>query len=106
MQAHARAPDPPFAPNGRGPLLKWSVVNDDGVHGYQIFRSAMESGPFLLLNPETIPSKVSDSSGAQNYEWRDESAEKGKTYWYYIGIVNKDGTKRKLSNPHKKVVTE
>ena len=93
-------------PAGRGPLLKWTVVDDGGVHGYQVFRSTSESGPFVLVNTITIPANAAHAKGTNAYQWRDEAAESGKTYWYYIGAVGKDGTKRKLSNPQKKVVTE
>ena len=107
MSARASADTAPVAPPpGRGPLLKWSVVNDNGVHGYQVFRANAEAGPFVLLNPKTIPSKATDAQTVESYQWRDETAETGKTYWYYVGAVNKDGSKRKLSNPHKKTVTE
>jgi hypothetical protein len=33
------------------------------------------------------------------YAWRDDSAVSGKTYWYYIGLLNRDGTKQQLSGP-------
>jgi hypothetical protein len=33
------------------------------------------------------------------YAWRDDSATPGKTYWYYIGLLNRDGTKQQLSGP-------
>jgi hypothetical protein len=94
------------APAGRGPLLKWSVTDDGGVHGYQVYRSSSESGPFVLVNVTTIPANTARPKGTNAYQWRDETAERGQTYWYYIGAVGKDGTKRKLSNPQKKVVTE
>lgn len=94
------------APAGRGPLLKWTVADDAGVHGYQVYRSASETGPFVLVNTTTIPANAAHPKGMNAYQWRDETAESGKTYWYYIGAVGKDGSKRKLSSPQKKVVTE
>lgn len=93
-------------PAGRGPLLKWSVADDGGVYGYQIFRSDSESGSFVLVNPKTVPAQASRKKGVNTYQWRDETAKAGNTYWYYIGAVGKEGSKRKLSNPQKKVVTD
>jgi hypothetical protein len=89
------AEEPP--PPGNGPLLKWSVANETTVHGYQIFRSANAEGPFLLLNRPTIPARKID--GSSIYQYRDNTAESGKTYWYYIGIVYGDGHKQQLSGP-------
>ena len=87
--------EPP--PAGNGPLLKWRVANETAIHGYQIFRSAAADGVFVLLNRPTIPAKRID--GGSDYQYRDNSTESGKTYWYYIGIVYSNGTKQQLSGP-------
>lgn len=88
------------APAGHGPLLKWTVSNEELLHGYQVFRAPREQGPFLLLNRKTIPVKRHDGVGS-SYQWRDNSAVSGKTYWYYIGVVYNDGHKQQLSGPQK-----
>jgi hypothetical protein len=89
-------------PPGAGPLLKWKVANGGGIHGFQIFRSDDEVGPFVLVNRETVRSStLSDES--QEYQYRDNSAVAGKTYWYYIGIVYADGHKQQLSGAQKVV---
>ena len=86
-------------PAGTGPLLKWSVANEVAIHGYQIFRASKGEGPFELLNRPTIAAKNSD--GGSTYQYRDNTAESGKTYWYYIGIVYNDGHKQQLSGSQK-----
>lgn len=93
--------DDEMPPAGKGPLLKWSVANELAIHGYQIFRAPNGEGPFELLNRPTIGSKNSD--GGSNYQYRDNTAESGKTYWYYIGIVYNDGHKQQLTGPQKVV---
>jgi len=93
---------PSAAPSGDGPLLKWSVANGTAVHGFQIFRALREEGPFVLLNPKTIPS-VAKSTDRIDYQWRDESAVSKTTYWYYIGMVLNDGHKQQLTGPQKVV---
>jgi len=87
-------------PPGHGPLLKWTVANGLIIHGFQIFRSASENGPFVLLNQTSVHSKATDEAAA-TYQWRDDSAEAGKEYWYYIGIVYGDGHKQRLTSPQK-----
>ncbi len=87
-------------PPGKGPLLKWTVANGQPIYGFQIFRAGAEAGPFVLLNPKTIAS-IAKTKDSIDYQYRDNSAQSGKTYWYYIGIVYDDGRKQKLSDPQK-----
>jgi hypothetical protein len=89
---------PPAA--GRGPLLKWSVASEEGIHGYVIYRAETEMGASTRVNAETIVSS-SEHSESSSYQWRDNTAESGKTYWYSIGIVYNDGRKQQLTGPQK-----
>jgi hypothetical protein len=90
------AEDP--TPPGTGPLIKWAATNEQLVYGYAIYRSNSQTGPFVRLNAEAIHAKNNDGSGS-SYQWRDVSAVKGNTYWYYIGLLNRDGSKQQLSTP-------
>ncbi len=90
------------APPGTGPLLKWTIANGEGIRGFQIFRGDSEAGPFVLLNPSTIRSTALTHDPV-GYQWRDNTAVSGKTYWYYIGIVYNDGHKQQLTGPQKVV---
>ena len=87
---------------GMGPLLKWAAADERSAHGYQIFRSDAEAGPFVLLNTKTIPVHPRIYA-TYPYQWRDTSAQAGHTYWYYIGVVHRDGHKQALSKPQKTV---
>jgi hypothetical protein len=88
-------------PPGKGPLLKWSVMHEELVYGYIVYRADTEAGPYLRVNKETI--RASSTDGGSAYQWRDTSTESGKTYWYYVGILNKDGSRQQLSGPQKVV---
>jgi hypothetical protein len=89
-------PDPP----GEGPLLKWTIANQSSVHGYQVFRGESANGPFALMDPALIQT-LDNGSGPVAYRWRDTSAVKGQTYFYYIAVVYKSGERRALSGPQK-----
>jgi hypothetical protein len=102
-EATASADARPSAAGATGPLLKWAVADDRGVHGYQVFRAESKDGPFLLQNSKTILANGKEGA-VSRYEWRDPTAQKGRSYWYYIGAVGKSGDKRKLSEPQEKVV--
>ena len=91
----------PDLPSGKGPLLRWRVSNSMPVYGFQIFRSDTERGPYVLLNSIPIHSDASDA-GDVSYQWRDATSEPGHVYWYYIGLLNKDGSKQRLS-PNQRV---
>jgi hypothetical protein len=53
------------------------------------------------VNAALIPAERTD--GLIDYQWRDTSAEPGKTYWYSSGVVGMNGIKRQLSDPQKVV---
>ncbi|HEX5123421.1 MAG TPA: hypothetical protein VFV97_09245 [Rhodanobacteraceae bacterium] len=91
-------PDPP----GEGPLLKWTIANQSSVHGYQVFRGESATGPFKLMDPGLIQT-LDNGTGPVAYRWRDTSAVKGQTYFYYIAVIYKSGDRRALSGPQKTV---
>jgi hypothetical protein len=91
-------PDPP----GDGPLLKWTIGQQQSVHGYQVFRSDASKGPFALMEPNIIP-KIYNGRGPVAYRWRDTSAFKGRTYWYYVAVLYTSGDRRPLSEPQETV---
>ena len=91
------------APAGRGPLLKWSVSYEGGVYGYIVYRSDDERGRFIRVNSSIIKAAGSEGSKSVDYQWRDNSAEAGKSYWYYVGLIYSDGHKSKLTDPQKVV---
>ncbi|HSC11823.1 MAG TPA: hypothetical protein VLC97_12680, partial [Rhodanobacteraceae bacterium] len=91
-------------PPGKGPLLKWSVTHEEGdLHGYIIYRSDDKDGRFVLINDSIIKTLGSGSREAVDYQWRDNSATSGKSYWYYVGLIYNDGHKGKLTEPQKVV---
>jgi hypothetical protein len=90
---------------GTGPLLKWAATDEKHAYGYQIFRADAESGPFVRVNPHTILVHPI-AYATYPYLWRDISATVGHTYWYYVGVVYKDGHKQPLSKPQKTFVKE
>ena len=86
---------------GSGPLLKWKIGNGTSVYGFQIFRADAESGPFVLVNPSPVRAVSTDE--AMNYQWRDVTAVSGRSYWYYVGVVELTGAKQRLTGPQNAV---
>ena len=97
-QTHSAAP--PADPPGHGPLLKWQVSNENNIYGYLVYRGDAENGPFLRVNKDIVHVDAGKGDGiTSTYAWRDDSATAGKTYWYYIGMLYRDGSKQQLSGP-------
>ena len=101
LKKSTEAASPPMAdPPGHGPLLKWQVSNESNIYGYLVYRGDAEHGPFLRVDKEIV--RVGENKGdgiTSTYAWRDDSATAGKTYWYYIGMLYRDGSKQQLSGP-------
>jgi hypothetical protein len=95
--------DESVPPPGNGPLLRWSVANDASVYGYIIYRADAEAGPSLRVNKEIIRTVGEGGPSTASYQWRDNSATSGKTYWYSIGMVKGSGEKVPLSSAQKVV---
>ena len=91
-------PDPP----GDGPVLRWSVANEQPLYGYLIYRADRKDGPWRRINDEIIPVLGHDDAES-SYAWRDTSAVKGRTYWYFIKTLANDGTKQRLTEAQKVV---
>ena len=96
-----REPDAP--PPGKGPLLRWSVVNEGSVYGYVIYRSETQDGPAQRVSTEYIRAPDGPQGVATAYQWRDTTTVSGKTYWYGIGFVKRNGKKESLGAPQKVV---
>ncbi|MGH8040459.1 MAG: hypothetical protein ACREPN_00250, partial [Rudaea sp.] len=95
---------PPADPPGRGPLLKWQVSNEANVYGYLVYRGNDENGSFLRVDKDIVRVEGDAGNGqTHSYVWRDTGATPGKTYWYYIGMLYRDGSKQQLSGPQKVV---
>jgi hypothetical protein len=90
---------PPPPPPGHGPLVRWAVVHENLVHGYLIYRADAENGPYIrMTNPPIAADRTPDGS---SYQWRDNDAVTGRTYWYYVVTLFNDGKKQRLSGAAK-----
>ena len=93
--------EPPLP--GNGPLLRWSVAHQTRIYGFVIYRAESESGPLQRVNKEIVKASMQGDDRSGSYQWRDASAQAGKTYWYQIGTMNRDGSREDLSGRQKVV---
>lgn len=103
LPSAAKQPAQTKTPDGKGPLLRWQVANEYDIYGYEIYRSDSEKGQFQRISQRIIQRLEGDPEAGSSYQWRDNSAQSGKTYWYYINIVFNKGRKQQFTNPQKVV---
>lgn len=94
--------EPPPLP-GRGPLLRWGASHQSRIYGYLIYRAESAEGGMTRISKDVIPAIKDGKDLSGSYQWRDESAKSGTTYWYQIVALNRDATKENLSERQKVV---
>ncbi|HSX61187.1 MAG TPA: hypothetical protein VLF18_13380 [Tahibacter sp.] len=88
-------------PPGDGPLLRWSVNNEELIYGYAIYRADSEQGTFSLQGDLVRKSALAKTGVMSNYAVRDKGAAAGKEYWYRIATFYNDGKREFLSAPQR-----
>lgn len=85
-------------PEGNGPLLTWKSAYENGVYGYEVYRSEAKGGPFQRVSAGIIERLDQSGKLGSVYRWRDANFESGKDYWYYVNLVMNDGSKRTFTS--------
>jgi hypothetical protein len=70
-------------PAAGGITLQWSTSSETDMLGWNVYRSAAPGGPFLRINPVTLPSG-GDSREETDYIYQDASAPPGHRYYYAV----------------------
>lgn len=96
---HSTTPIRSPEPEGTGPLLRWTVIQEGNVFGYVIYRSQEPDGPQSRVNLDPIKPLSVGASEAQPVEhaWRDNTADPEISYWYQIVAITKQGLRQDLS---------
>ncbi|HMC82048.1 MAG TPA: hypothetical protein VKL61_02340, partial [Candidatus Polarisedimenticolia bacterium] len=77
-------------PSPGGITLQWSTDREIDLLGWNVFRGSSSSGPFLKLNPVTVPSG-GDSQEETDYIYQDASAVDGRRYFYLVEAITLQG---------------
>ena len=76
----------------KGVLLEWNASVENNVRGYHILRGTSPDAINEQVNGELIPVQSSTQRQATSYQFIDESAEGGITYYYQLNSVDENGT--------------
>ncbi|MCZ6766748.1 MAG: T9SS type A sorting domain-containing protein, partial [bacterium] len=74
-------------------MLTWTISEADGLQGFHIYRSESRDGGFIRITNELL-------SPDRAYTYRDDNIEAGRTYYYRLGAVDRDG---EFSSPLRRV---
>jgi predicted extracellular nuclease len=72
--------------------LKWETANEANLLGFNVYRSTSPNGERQQLNTSLIPAQAVGLPYGASYEFMDASVLGGQTYYYWVEIVEKDGT--------------
>lgn len=70
--------------------LNWETALELDMVGYNVYRSEGPDGPKVKLNGDVIQAQL--GWYGSTYTFEDVGVESGKTYYYWLEIVNLDGT--------------
>ena len=71
--------------------LTWETVSEVNALGFYLRRSTDAAQVGERLHPDLIPAQAPGSGQGASYEWLDESAEPGVTYFYWLEAVELSG---------------
>lgn len=75
--------------------VRWATESQDNVYGFNVMRADSDGGPFRKINRSVIPGEGTTNL-PKSYCYLDNTAERGKTYWYYIEEVTLDGQRKAI----------
>ena len=75
---------------------KWTLASEQDNFGFEVYRGDSEHGEFTKLNKEPILG-AGTTDETQKYQFRDDTIDPCKDYWYYIESISTSGTREKFT---------
>ncbi len=75
---------------------RWKTASEQDNFGFDIFRGESEKGDFKKLTEKPILG-AGTSDETHSYEFRDDTIDPCKDYWYYVEEVSNKGVHEKIS---------
>ena len=101
----AAAPVPEGACGDQGAVAKeqrlantprWTTASEVENFGYDVFRGDSEEGPFTKLTESPLAG-AGTTDETKKYEFRDDSIDPCKDYWYYVESISTTGAREKFT---------
>jgi hypothetical protein len=81
-------------PSNSGVAIKWRTESEVNNLGFDIYRSESPDGKFVKVNTAYIKGAGTDAT-PHDYQFVDESAVVGKTYYYYLESISFNGERER-----------
>ncbi|MCQ4165679.1 hypothetical protein [Tahibacter harae] len=75
---------------------RWTTASEVDNFGYEVFRGEAEAGPFAKLGDKPILG-AGTTDETRKYEYRDDTIDPCRDYWYYVESIATDGTREKFT---------
>jgi hypothetical protein len=75
---------------------KWSTASEQDSFAFDIYRSDTEKGEFAKINKDPILG-AGTSDETHKYEYRDDTIDPCKEYWYYVESISTKGVHEKFT---------
>jgi len=75
---------------------KWTLASEQDNFGFEVYRGDTEKGEFTKLNKEPILG-AGTTDETKKYQFRDDTIDPCKEYWYYIESISTSGTREKFT---------
>ena len=80
--------------SGENVILQWRTESEINNLGFDVYRSESPEGQFVKVNPVYIKGAGTDAT-PHDYQFADESAVVGKTYYYYLEAISFSGERER-----------
>ncbi len=75
---------------------KWTLASEQDNFGFDVYRGDTEEGEFTKLTKDPIVG-AGTTDETQRYQFRDDSIDPCKAYWYYIESISTAGVREKFT---------
>jgi len=75
---------------------RWSTASEQDSFAFDVYRGDTEKGTFVKLTKDPIPG-AGTSDETHKYEYRDDTIDPCKEYWYYVESISTKGSREKFT---------
>jgi hypothetical protein len=75
---------------------RWTLASQQDTFGFDVYRGDAEEGPFARITPKPILG-AGTTDETHKYEYRDDSIDPCKAYWYYVEEISTNGGRSKFT---------
>lgn len=95
--AGAAAPQCPAPTDGKPQAnrLKWATASEQDSFGFDVWRSDSEKGELTRLTGNPLLA-AGTTDETHQYEYRDETIELQREYWYTVELIHTDGSRERI----------